>query len=71
MSDAPARKPSPVVGRVLVLSAILMFVFSILSVNDRLPFSTTPEARKILGPALFFVGFLDMTLAAVMTRRAR
>ena len=55
----------------LVFSAILMFAFSILSFNDLLPFPTTPEARKILGPALFFVGFLDMTLAAVMSRRAR
>jgi hypothetical protein len=71
MTWGSAQKPSPLVGRVLGLSAILMFVFSILSFNDLLPFPTTPEARKILGPALFFVGFLDMALASMLMRRAR
>ena len=71
MTDASAPKPNKLVGRVLAVSAILMFVFSILSFNNLLPFSTTPEARKILGPALFFAGVLDMTLAAVVRRRAR
>ena len=71
MSDAPVPRPSPLIGRVLYASATLMFVGSILSFNDLLPFPTTPEARKILGPALFFVGFLDMWLGVIMSRRAR
>jgi hypothetical protein len=71
MSDGPSQKPSPLIGRVLAASAAVMFVFSVLSFNDLLPFSTTPETRKILGPALFFAGVLDTTLASMMSRRAR
>ena len=71
MTAGAPGKPSPIVGRVLGVSAILMFVFSILAFNDRLPFETTPEARSILGPALFFAGFLDVSLATVLSRRAR
>jgi len=71
MTAGAPGKPSPIVGRVLYASAALMFIFSILAFNDRLPFDTSPEARRILGPALFFAGFFDMSLAAVMTRRAR
>ena len=68
---AAAMVDDPLVGRVLSVSAAVMFVFSILSFNDLLPFPTTPEARRILGPALFLVGFLDMTLAVLVSRRAR
>ena len=69
-AGAPGR-PAPIVGRVLGASAALMFLFSVLAFNDRLPFELSPEARRILGPALFFAGFLDLSLAVVMTRRGR
>jgi hypothetical protein len=71
MTASAPGKPSPIVGRVLYASAALMLLFSILAFNDRLPFDTSPEARRVLGPALFFAGFFDMFLAKAMTRRAR
>jgi len=71
MSGSPAPRVSPVVVRVLQVSAMLMFVLSILAFNDKLPFDTTADTRKILGPALFFVGFFDLGMATVLSRRAR
>ena len=71
MSGSPAPRVSPVVVRVLQVSAMLMFVLSILAFNDKLPFGTTAETRKILGPALCVVGLLDLGVATLMGRRAR
>jgi hypothetical protein len=71
MSPAPAPGVNPLVVRILQVSAMLMFVFSLLAFNDKLPFDTTPGARKILGPALFFAGFLDLVMSTVLSRRAR
>ena len=70
MTDGQPPKVSPIVGRVLAVSAGVMFVFSILCFNDLQPMAMSAEARQITAKALFFAGILDMSLAAWMTRRA-
>jgi hypothetical protein len=71
MTDGSAQKPSPLIGRVLVLSAILMFAFSLLFWNDVLPIAVSAPAKPIVAGALFLAGLLDLGMAVVMTRRAR
>jgi len=71
MSPAHTPPATPLVVRVLQVSAAVMFVLSILAFNDKLPFGTTAETRKILGPALCVVGLLDLGVATLMGRRAR
>jgi hypothetical protein len=71
MTDGPPAKASPLVGRVLVLSAIVMFGFSLLFWNDTLPLAVSARARPLVAGALFFAGILDLGMAVVMLRRAR
>jgi hypothetical protein len=71
MTDGPQAKPSPLVGRVLVLSAIVMFAFSLLFWNDTLPITMSAQAKPVVAGALFLAGILDLGLAIVMMRRAR
>jgi hypothetical protein len=71
MTDGPQAKPAPLVGRVLVLSAIVMFAFSLLFWNDTLPIEVSARAKPLVAGALFFAGILDLGMAVVMMRRAR
>ena len=71
MSGSLQAKPSPLIGRVLVLSAIVMFAFSLLFWNDVLPIEMSAQAKPIVAGALFVAGVLDLGLAVVMTRKAR
>jgi hypothetical protein len=70
MTAGSPRTPGPLVGRVLVLSAILMFAFSLLFWNDALPIEMSAQAKPIVAGALFLAGLLDLGLAVVMMRRA-
>jgi hypothetical protein len=64
--------PPAAVGRILVVSAIVMFGLSLALWNDALPFlGLSPEARPLFAGALLAGGFLDLGLAIVMMRRAR
>jgi hypothetical protein len=70
----PDRRAAPpaAVGRILVVSAIVMFGLSLALWNDALPFlGLSPEARPLVAGALLAGGFLDLGLAIVMMRRAR
>ena len=71
MTDGPQAKPSSLVGRVLVLSAIVMFAFSLLFWNDTLPIAVSAQAKPVVAGALFLAGTLDLGIAIVMMRRAR
>jgi len=71
MTAGSPPKTSPLVGRVLVLSAILMFAFALLFWNDALPVEMSAQARPIVAGALFLAGLLDLGMAVVMMRRAR
>jgi branched-subunit amino acid transport protein AzlD len=71
MTDGRPPSVSPIVGRVLAVSAALMFVFSILCFNDLQPMAMSAGARQITAKALFFAGMLDMGLAGWLSRRAR
>ena len=71
MTDPSQPTPNPLVGRVLVLSAIIMFAFSLLFWNDALPIELSAEARPLVAGALFLAGLLDLGMAIVMMRRAR
>jgi hypothetical protein len=71
MSLGQQSTPSPLVGRVLVLSAIMMFAFALLFWNDVLPIEMSAQAKPIVAGALFLAGLLDLGLAVVMMRRAR
>jgi len=69
-ADRPA--PSAAVGRILVVSAIVMFALSILVWTDALPFlGLTDSARPLIAGALLLAGLLDLGMAIVMMRRAR
>jgi len=64
--------PPAAIGRILVVSAIVMFALSFAFWNDALPFlGLSPEARPLVAGALLAGGFLDLGLAIVMMRRAR
>ena len=64
--------PSAGVGRILVVSAIVMFALSILVWSDALPFlGLTAPARPLIAGALLLAGLLDLGMAIVMMRRAR
>ena len=64
--------PSAAVGRILVVSAIVMFALSILVWTDALPFlGLTAPARPLIAGALLLAGLLDLGMAIVMMRRAR
>ena len=71
MTAGPQRKAAPPVGRLLVLSAVVMFAFSLLFWNDVLPVELSADARPLVAGALFLAGILDLGLAIVMMRRAR
>jgi hypothetical protein len=59
------------VGRLLVLSAIVMFALAVAFWNDLLPVGVGADARPILAGALVAAGLLDLGLAIVMRRKAR
>ena len=64
--------PSAAVGRILVVSAIVMFALSILVWSDALPFlGLTASARPLIAGVLLLAGLLDLGMAIVMMRRAR
>jgi len=64
--------PSALVGRILVVSAIVMFALSILVWTDALPFlGLGADARPLIAGALLLAGLLDLGMAVVMTRRTR
>jgi hypothetical protein len=64
--------PSAFVGRILVVSAIVMFALSFAFWNDLLPFlGVSADARPLVAGALLAGGLLDLGLAVVMMRRAR
>jgi hypothetical protein len=64
--------PSAAVGRILVVSAIVMFALSILVWTDALPFlGLTAPARPLIAGALLLAVLLDLGMAIVMMRRAR
>jgi hypothetical protein len=70
-ADRRAAAPA-VVGRMLVISAIVMFALSLAFWNDALPFlGVTANARPLLAGALLAAGLMDLGLAIVMMRRAR
>jgi hypothetical protein len=71
MSSGLPAGTSPLVGRVLALSAILMFAFALLFWNDALPIEMSAQAKRIVAGALFLAGLLDLGMAVVMMRRAR
>jgi hypothetical protein len=71
MTDRSQPKPSPLVGRVLALSAIIMFAFALLFWNDTVPIELSARAKPIVAGALFVAGILDLGMAIVMMRRAR
>jgi hypothetical protein len=69
-SGRPA--PSAAVGRILVVSAIVMFALSTLVWSDALPFlGLSADARPLIAGALLLAGLLDLGMAIVMMRRAR
>ncbi len=69
-SDRPA--PPAIVGRILVVSAIVMFALSILVWSDALPFlGLGADARPLIGGALLLAGLFDLGMAIAMMRRAR
>jgi hypothetical protein len=59
------------VGRLLVLSAIVMFALAVVFWNDLLPLGISADARPVLAGALAAAGVLDLGLALFMKRRAR
>jgi hypothetical protein len=70
---SPARPaPSASVGRILGVSAIVMFALSILVWIDALPFlGLGADARPLIAGALLLAGLLDLGMAIVTMRRAR
>ncbi len=71
MADRRAAPPAAV-GRILVVSAIVMFALSLAFWNDALPFlGLSADARPLVAGALLAGGLLDLGLAIVMMRRAR
>ena len=59
-------------GRLLVVSAIVMFALSLALWNDALPFlGLGADARPLVATALVAGGLLDLGLAILMMRRAR
>ena len=69
-ADRPAS--SAAVGRILVVSAIVMFALSLAFWSDALPFlGLSADARPLVAGALLAGGLLDLGLAIVMMRRAR
>ena len=72
MSPARQAAPSAGVGRLLVVSAIVMFALSLALWNDALPFlGVSAAARPLVAGALLAGGLLDLGLAIVMMRRTR
>ena len=64
--------PPAAVGRILVVSAIVMFALSLAFWNDALPFlGLSADARPLVAGALLAGGLLDLGLAIVMMRKAR
>jgi hypothetical protein len=59
------------VGRLLVVSAIVMFGLAVAFWNDLLPVGVSAEARPLLAGALAAAGLLDLGLAIFMRRKAR
>ncbi len=72
MSPAGRAASPATVGRILVVSAIVMFALSAALWNDALPFlGVSADARPLIAAALLAGGLLDLGLAIVMMRRAR
>jgi hypothetical protein len=70
-ADRRAAAPAAV-GRILVVSAIVMFALSLAFWNDALPFlGVAASARPLLAGALLVAGLMDLGLAIFMMRRAR
>jgi hypothetical protein len=59
------------VGRLLVLSAIVMFALAVVFWNDLVPLGISADARPVLAGALAAAGVLDLGLALFMKRKAR
>ena len=72
MSQARQPTSPALVGRLLLVSAIVMFALSLVIWNDALPFlGLSADARPLVAGALLAGGLLDLGLAIVMMRRAR
>jgi hypothetical protein len=72
MSPAPAPQQSALVGRILVLSAVVMFALAMLFWNQTFAFfALSEDARPFVAGALVAAGLLDLGLGIVMMRRAR
>jgi hypothetical protein len=72
MSPAGRAASPAAVGRILVVSAIVMFALSAAFWNDALPFlGVSADARPLIAAALLAGGLLDLGLAIVMMRRGR
>jgi hypothetical protein len=59
------------VGRLLVVSAIVMFGLSVAFWNDLLPVGLGADARPVLAGALAVAGLLDLGMAIFLMRKAR
>jgi hypothetical protein len=72
MTPAPAPQQAGLVGRILVLSAVVMFALSILFWNQTFDaFAVSEAARPFIAGALCAAGLLDLGIGIVMMRRAR
>ena len=69
--STPTPQNARLIGRVLVLSATLMFAFSLAVFNDLLPLGLPDDTRTILGGVLFVVGLSELGLAIYFMRRFR
>jgi hypothetical protein len=68
--STPAPAPARRIGRILVLSATLMFAFSLAVFNDLLPLGLPDDTRLLLGGVLFVVALSELGLAIFFLRRA-
>jgi hypothetical protein len=72
MSPAPPPRQAAIVGRLLVLSAVVMFALAILFWNQTFDvLAVSEDARPFIAGALFAAGLLDLGIGIVMMRRAR
>ena len=72
MTPAPAPRQAALVGRILVLSAVVMFALSMLFWNQTFDVLAVGEdARPLIAGALLSAGLLDLGIGIVMMRRAR
>jgi hypothetical protein len=69
--STPTPENARRIGRILVLSATLMFAFSLAVFNDLVPLGLPGDTRTILGGLLFVVGLSELGLAIYFLRRFR